>query len=148
MMYAELKRIVCPKCGTEKEVGFFGKDSTNQRGISCWCKLCKKEWRAQHRKDNPEKHKSIDFKNDLKKHYNMSVEDYNSLYDRQNGSCACCGANSTEFRRGLHVDHDHITGKIRGLLCTKCNPGLGYFDDSIKKLQLAVAYLEKFKKLE
>jgi hypothetical protein len=50
------------------------------------------------------------------------------------------------FTNGLHVDHDHKTGLIRGLLCTQCNPGIGYFQDSIERLQLAIKYLEKFKK--
>lgn len=144
-MYAELERIVCPHCGVAKEKKEFGKDSTKARGISCWCKPCKKAWRANHRKDNPEAHKVLDFRNDLKK-YGLTPEDYNRMHDEQGGKCGCCGRSAEEFRRGLHVDHDHSTGQVRALLCTKCNPGIGYFDDSVEKLEMAIAYLKKFKK--
>jgi hypothetical protein len=144
-MYAELKRIVCPQCNTTKEKKEFGKDSTKAKGISCWCKPCKKEWRAKHRKENPEKYKVMDFRNDLKK-YGLTKEDYNRMFESQGGKCGCCNASHTEFRRGLHVDHDHVTGQVRGLLCTRCNPGLGYFENSVEKLEMAIAYLRKFKK--
>lgn len=144
-MYAELERIVCPKCRTSKEKKEFGKDATKAKGVSCWCKPCKKEWRAQHRKDNPEKHKLLDFRNDLKK-YGITIEVYNQMFESQGGNCACCNLPHTSFRRGLHVDHDHVTGRVRALLCTKCNPGIGYFDDSIEKLEMAIKYLKKFKK--
>jgi hypothetical protein len=129
-MYAELERKVCPKCGIAKEKKEFGEDSTKVDGVSSWCRPCKKIWRAEHRKENPEQH----------------VEDYNRMYAAQEGKCACCGKHSSEFRRGLHVDHDHATGQVRALLCTKCNPGIGYFDDSIEKLEMAIQYLKKFKK--
>jgi hypothetical protein len=145
-MYAELKRKVCPRCKSEKQESEFGKDGTTSSGVSSWCKPCKKAWRTQHRKDNPEIIKRLDFKSDLKKNYNISVEDYYKMFDEQKGCCACCGRNATEFRRGLHVDHDHSTGQVRALLCTKCNPGLGYFDDSIERLEMAIKYLRKFKK--
>jgi hypothetical protein len=100
---------------------------------------------AERRKDEPEKHKQIDFKNDLKK-YGLTPEDYRNMFESQKGKCACCGTDASEFRRGLHVDHDHSTGQVRALLCTKCNPGIGYFDDSTERLEMAIKYLNKFKK--
>lgn len=144
-MYAELKQIVCPKCKAAKEEKEFGKDITKSNGVSSYCKVCKKNWRSEHRKDNPEVYKVIDFRNDLKK-YGLTVEDYNTMLTNQDSKCACCNRPSSDFRRGLHVDHDHITSQVRALLCTKCNPGLGYFDDSIEKLEMAISYLRKFKK--
>lgn len=121
-MYAELERKIC-LCG--------------------YCKRCK---RSSYRKANKAEMKEKDFAQDLKKHYGMSVDTYNKLFISQNGSCECCGKHQSAFKRRLHVDHDHETGEIRGLLCTRCNPGLGYFDDSIEKLGLAIKYLKKFKK--
>ena len=121
-MYAELKRKIC-LCGD--------------------CKRCK---RAAYRKANKEEMKAKDFAQDLKKHYGISVETYNNLWVAQDGRCACCGKHQSEFKRRLHVDHCHKNGKIRGLLCTRCNPGLGYFDDSIERLELAIKYLKKFQK--
>jgi hypothetical protein len=145
-MYAELERITCPRCKVAKEKKEFGKDSTQAKGISCWCKPCKKQWRSEHRKKDPEAARKRDFAGDLKKHYGMTVAEYERLYEMQKGCCACCGVHSSKFKRGLHVDHHHESGQIRGLLCTQCNPGLGYFEDSIEKLQKAIRYLKKFKK--
>jgi Recombination endonuclease VII len=144
-MYAELEQKICPQCGDTKEKKEFGKDITTPTGVSSWCKPCKKKWRSQLRKDNPEEHKRIDFKNDLKK-YGLTTEDYNRMFKNQNGCCDCCGQTSENFRRGLHVDHDHTTGQVRALLCTQCNPGLGYFKDSVERLEMAIKYLKKFKK--
>lgn len=141
-----LNEIVCPKCRTPKEKKEFGKDSTTAKGISSWCKLCKKTWRAQHRKDNPEKYRKIDFERDLQKRYGIETSEYNRMFDEQKGYCACCGQSHENFRNGLHVDHDHATGQVRGLLCTQCNPGIGYFEDSIERLEMAIKYLKKFKK--
>lgn len=140
-----LNEKVCPKCSLAKEQKEFGKDATTRSGISSWCKPCKKTWRANHRKENPEKYQEIDFRNDLKR-YGLTPEDYNKMFESQNGLCACCGISHENFRRGLHVDHDHTTGQVRALLCTKCNPGIGYFDDSVEKLEMAIKYLNKFKK--
>jgi len=145
-MYAELKLKICPQCKLAKEKKEFGKDSTTSSGVSSWCKPCKKTWRAKKREDEPDRHKAIDFENDLKKNYGINTHQYNKMFDEQKGCCACCGRSHTDFKRGLHVDHNHTTGQVRGLLCTKCNPGIGYFDESTEKLEMAIAYLNKFKK--
>lgn len=137
------EKKTCPKCKIAKEEKEFGKDSTIAKGISSWCKPCKKIWRSKHRKDNPDKTKLLDFKNDLKKLYGITIEQYWELFDHQKGCCACCGQSHELFKRRLHVDHNHKNGQIRGLLCSECNPGLGYFQDSIERLEMAVKYLKK-----
>ena len=58
------------------------------------------------------------------------------------GGCAICGTTKPPGKNAWHVDHDHKTGKVRGVLCAHCNPGLGHFRDSIKSLRLAIRYLE------
>ena len=145
-MYSELKQKVCPQCKIEKALAEFSKDATQSGGVSCWCKPCKKTWRQQHRKDNPEHYRAVDQKADLMKRYGMGADDYWKMFDEQKGCCGCCGQSHTLFKRGLHVDHDHSTGQVRALLCTECNPGLGYFQDSIDRLEMAITYLKKFKK--
>lgn len=144
-MYSELERIVCPKCYENKFHIEFGKNATTARGISSWCKICKKKWRSQRRKEDPEYAKERDFKNDLKKHYGITPEIYYKMMKDQNDCCACCGQHVSSFRRGLHVDHDHDTHQVRALLCTQCNPGLGYFKHSVERLEMGIAYLNKFK---
>ncbi len=145
-MYAELKLIVCQDCGEQASVRFY---KTAIRCNSCAQKLWKKnkaERRSRKRELDPSSHRVLDFKADLKKHYGMTVEEYQTIYDAQKGCCGSCGKPESEHINRLHVDHDHATGQVRGLLCTKCNPGIGYFDDSIEKLEMAIAYLKKFKK--
>lgn len=64
----------------------------------------------------------------LRRCYGITLEDYNDLYDQQEGRCAIC--KEEEKREGwwLHVDHDHSTGEIRGLLCSVCNLALGHIE--------------------
>lgn len=78
----------------------------------------------------------------LKKKYNTSHEEYEELFTKQGGACAICG--TTESKKKLAVDHDHITGKNRGLLCVRCNIGLGHFLDDRKLLESASVYLYKY----
>ena len=73
----------------------------------------------------------------------LSKADYEALLQAQNNACAICLKSIEESKRSLHVDHDHATDKVRGLLCTKCNLGLGYFKDNINNLDSAKTYLTK-----
>lgn len=75
--------------------------------------------------------------------YGITGQEYDSILEKQGGLCAICRRRDSSDRSGrrLSVDHDHRTGKIRGLLCTPCNHGLGCFDDKIERLFMASAYL-------
>jgi hypothetical protein len=78
-------------------------------------------------------------------HYNrkfgITVEDYDRMAAEQNGGCAICGTTEPGGRGVFHVDHCHDSGKVRGLLCTGCNTGLGQFKDDPTRLLAAVEYL-------
>ena len=84
----------------------------------------------------------------LARKFKITVEQYNAMLEAQNGVCKICGFSCGAKRRGtrkmmsLSVDHDHSTGKVRGLLCNSCNVGLGRFKDNINSLERAVAYLK------
>lgn len=84
---------------------------------------------------------------DLKKNYGLSRKQYEELSEKQGHKCAICGEPEGNVIRGkvlsLAVDHDHATGKIRGLLCANCNRGLGYFKDDRQRLQSAIDYLTR-----
>lgn len=82
----------------------------------------------------------------LKRFYGITLGEYNEMLLDQLGCCACCGKHESMFKRRLHVDHDKETGYVRSLLCTECNPGIGYFKHSIQRMQLGIDYLIKFKK--
>lgn len=80
--------------------------------------------------------------------YGITEDDFAALDESQGGRCAICNdlPNETNVRsrkKRLCVDHEHETGKIRGLLCDRCNTGLGIFKDSVNRLQSAIAYLQK-----
>jgi hypothetical protein len=72
----------------------------------------------------------------------ITFEQYNTLLKEQNFKCKICGLPQSNFKQRLCVDHDHNTGKIRGLLCHKCNRALGFFKDNTEFLQKALEYLQ------
>lgn len=76
--------------------------------------------------------------------YGITLEQYESYAEAQNHMCKLCGLTAEENTHGrLYVDHCHITGAYRGLLCNKCNSGLGKFNDNIEVLERALAYLKE-----
>lgn len=85
----------------------------------------------------------------LRRDYGMTWEEFNALLVAQHGQCAICGvlmdppAKATKDSVAVTVDHNHDTGKVRGLLCYSCNLALGVFKDSLHRLRAAVAYLER-----
>ena len=81
--------------------------------------------------------------------YGMDQEQYDALLAFQNGACAICG--TTEWHGSKlnvpHVDHDHGSGEVRGLLCGGCNNGLGNFDDDPERMRKAADYIDRAKML-
>jgi hypothetical protein len=91
------------------------------------------------------KDKSRDY--DLKRNYGISSEIYEQMKKDQDGKCAICKTDDPKGRHGVFaVDHCHTTGKVRGLLCNKCNVGLGSFRDNVESLENAIKYLTELKK--
>lgn len=81
--------------------------------------------------------------NELRRSYGLTREALNEMLDAQDHLCAICGNGHVGPGERLHVDHDHATGKVRALLCGKCNTLIGLADDSPERLELAVAYLRR-----
>jgi hypothetical protein len=105
---------------------------------------------AQDKYRASEKYRVTAWKAHLKRTYNLSVEDYESLLVIQNYSCKICGSTKanrewkTKAQRiDLFVDHCHTTGKIRGLLCNKCNVGIAMFNEDFSTLTSAISYLKE-----
>ncbi|MFA5049307.1 MAG: endonuclease VII domain-containing protein [Patescibacteria group bacterium] len=130
----------CPKCDETKEVSEFNKDKHTAFGIAIYCKTCQKKKGRNRYITHKNEHRNNQLKND----FNITLEEYNKILDEQNGKCAICG-NIKNGNRVMCVDHDHYTGHIRGLLCGRCNLGIGSFTDDIDLLKKAIIYLEKFK---
>ena len=118
----------CSKCCKFKPKSDYYKNKNNLDGLQPVCKTCNK--------------KSVTNSKRLKSTGCTEIK-YNELYAQQKGCCAICGKHSTEFNRSLAADHSHISKKVRGLLCTSCNMGLGYFKDNEELLLNAIVYLKR-----
>lgn len=97
---------------------------------------------TKYRRLHPERVKLIERASKLRRKYGLSLDAWNELAVQQNFTCAICDTPQIEMERGLFVDHDHSTGRVRGLLCNPCNRGLGYFKDRPILLQKAKDYLD------
>lgn len=136
--------MICSKCSVEKsEEEFYKKGS----GRQSYCKQCAKDVRNIWNKENPEKAK-IQRKAARVRRYGIDLVQYAELFDLQNGQCAICnrvfqniGGKSENAKEAAYIDHDHATGRVRGLLCNWCNAGLGNFYDNKDYLRSAIDYL-------
>ena len=79
----------------------------------------------------------------LKLKYGMTTSDWSTLFAAQGESCAICKSPKPGNKLGWSTDHDHLTGKVRGILCRSCNLMLGNAEDNAERMQLAVAYLKR-----
>jgi len=114
----------------------------NKIKINKW----RKGWRANNRKENKEKAIETNKRWNLKRKYNITLEQYNELFEKQEGKCAICGRHQTKLKRPLSVDHDHKTDEIRGLLCTKCNVIVGWYEilkDDLELVEKILNYINK-----
>jgi hypothetical protein len=75
--------------------------------------------------------------------YGLTREQWQVIYTEQNGSCAICGKSQDKLGYKLQIDYDLVTGKVRGLLCKKCNMGIGMFGKDVENINKAIRYLEK-----
>lgn len=128
----------CKECNEIKSLASFHRNSRMKGGHLNICSKCRR-YRCE--PINPIKKRAAQ----LKTLYGITIEQYNSLLLAQNKVCAICEKlESIKSRDGvirpLAVDHDHDTGKVRGLLCSACNSGVGYFKESPGLLKTAAAY--------
>lgn len=107
------------------------------------CKACStaraRAW-AEANPDAWERHRRRSW---LKQKYGITPERYDDILSTQGGVCAIC-KQPPDDPRGyrMHVDHDHATGRVRGILCGPCNQGIGRLGDSIERLRAAIEYLQ------
>lgn len=93
--------------------------------------------------NNPQRKRDM-ANNTLKHNYGITLQDYELILVNQGGKCACCGKTPEIQKYRLAVDHNHKTGKIRGLLCRNCNVSLGLVKENKDTLLNMIAYLEKY----
>lgn len=139
MLDSGLKK--CAKCGKTKPHSEFAKTKDKASGLVSHCKECvrvknKKLWAEGSVRDAVYRRK-----------YGISLHQYQSLLQAQNGACKICGTNDPKGHGSKNgrffVDHCHATGVVRGLLCHHCNIGIGAFADDLARLQKAIEYLSQ-----
>lgn len=108
-----------------------------------YCYECKKLRTKKDRKDNPEKTKHYSWKSRIKKFYDLTEDEYNILYLSQSGKCAICYKDMAHIDKSTHIDHDHNTGEVRGLLCHSCNTAIGLFMEDKSIMENAIKYLSE-----
>lgn len=116
----------CGVCGSIKKIG------KSRRCAECNKLYCKSNWQKLNSREY-----------NYKRNYGITMDIYNSILEKQNYKCSICETHISKLSKPLFVDHDHKTKEIRGLLCIKCNAGLGMMGDSVEGLMKAINYLMK-----
>jgi hypothetical protein len=109
---------------------YFYTSKRNNDNLTYICIKCTKKKVKKWREENDEYNKKKKRIYHLETTYGITIDEYNKFFEQQKGRCKICGKHQKNFKNALHVDHDHKTGKIRGLLCGNCNRTLGYFNEN------------------
>lgn len=144
-MSGKIYRRTCTDCNVD-----FWHERPNKRKCSA-CDLVREQelreikrvnslkWTEKNKERKKAYQQSIYTKNRAKT-YGLTLDEYNAL--QENTTCALCN-NPFKNSKDKHIDHCHVSKKVRGLLCTKCNVGLGMFGDSVPLLKAAIQYIEQ-----
>ena len=144
---------VCSRCGIEKPIEAFDKNSRSRHGVQSACKTCRRlhapydpareRERYRRRSTNPEyRERRRAYGRDwrMQARFGITVAEWETIFDAQERVCAICKS-PTPRGANWHTDHCHTNGHVRGVLCQPCNLGLGLFSDSQETLKAAQAYL-------
>jgi hypothetical protein len=133
----------CTICLEHKPIEDFHKAKRNKYGRRNYCKACDRLVRDRKIVLPPRgtqtpytREQKKDW--ELRRAYGISLEDFLSMVKEQQGLCLIC-----QMQKKLYVDHNHVTGKVRGLLCNTCNRGLGFFHEDEDLLNRAIAYIRR-----
>lgn len=150
---------VCSKCRRSLALDDFHQRAASKDGLMPRCKRCVVNYHRQYRKRpefaamkkrwdrryaNTAAAKAAMRNRRLKVAHGIDHERFLQLLKSQGGVCAICKASKAGGQGHFHVDHDHRTGRFRGLLCSNCNRGLGMFADDTARLRAAIRYLRRF----
>jgi hypothetical protein len=137
----------CVICKEVKPLDEFGPDTNRADGRKRQCRPCvaatMRVWNANHQRSVRA--------TKMKRNFGISIEEYEALYQRANGCCEICGVavpshldnDAKKLAAKVAIDHDHTTGRVRGLLCGPCNCSIGYMLDDPTRLRAAADYLER-----
>jgi hypothetical protein len=130
-----MNKKMCTKCEKEKSLTEFTKNKWKKDGHASECKSCRREYRKTH--------KEIGRRHTFKYRYGISLSEKLKIIKNQGSKCSICGKFldlNNPFK--VHMDHNHRTKKIRGVLCSRCNHFLGYVRENIVYLEKVIIYLK------
>lgn len=146
----------CSKCNETKQRSEYHRDSSKGDGLCPQCKECKTatnlSWTAENRErqrettrrwqeENKEQYAASKRSAHPKRAYGITLEQHDAILTLQRHQCAICYKPAAADDRTFHIDHCHTTGEVRGILCPKCNKGLGLFDDLPEVIMNAAKYV-------
>ena len=126
----------CKKCLETKPLNEFGKDKRVKSGLTARCKNCNNEAIYSYKKQNPHLSKNLH----LLSRYGITLDTKQKMMEDQDNKCAIC-EKELNVEANTCVDHNHVTGEIRKILCSPCNKMLGHANENIQTLKNAIQYL-------
>lgn len=136
----------CATCGKTKPLSDYTARSRSNDGRQYQCRLCVSVYNRGPRKAHPRPVEQLRAES-LKKKHGITPVEYQRLLSLQGHRCGICGTDTPRGHGAFHVDHDHATGVIRGLLCHSCNVGLGHLRDNVEAMANGIAWLQRGKRL-
>lgn len=148
-----MRKKICTRCKIEKSIRCFWKRKPRRKGLAKartvdqrWshCKECTREKKRERQLSKSKLCQISQREYNYRRSYGITIDDYDKLFKSQDGKCAICDTTTPSNRVNIEhfaVDHDHKTGEVRGLLCSRCNFGLDHFKDDIVILENAIQYL-------
>lgn len=147
---AELLGKICSTCKEEKSLENYYNSKASIDGKGYRCKACDDIARKAYREKHRGFHLKAQRERNWRHKYGLEREDFERMWEDQEGKCSICFVHLTNIEldndpknksNTACVDHCHATGKVRSLLCARCNKGLGLFDDETDKVKAAYEYL-------
>lgn len=139
-----MNKKICSRCREEKEFSDFTKNKNKIDGLSGQCKVCRNEYRKRTNNDKIYKknHRDDIAKRRLIRLYKLAIKEKEHRIKSQNGKCPICErpVSLNDFKNSI-IDHNHVTGKTRGILCNMCNVLLGFARENTEILKRAIIYL-------
>ena len=141
---------LCARCKESKPFAEFFKASRTADGYYIWCKPCARAYRRETYKGKAPLASLQEKRAHLKRKFNLTGDEYDVMVQSQNGLCAACGNPEVRIdhrngnRMDLVVDHDHVTGKVRAILCQSCNVALGRLHDDPERVERLLRYIQRF----
>lgn len=134
----------CKRCEVMKVIEEPDRRTKDKLRYGKYCHECRKIVKREYYSKWANANKDRIRNSHLKYHYGITTEDYNRMFNSQDGKCAICNTHQSELDKVLSVDHNHTTNKVRGLLCVNCNHALGALREDSQIINGMLNYLKQY----